>query len=158
MIGSRLLLSRTIRPVQIFKSYQFPASWTSHRFCAGSSPSKKEPSYRDASYIIHWKIDRLLNSSMVVAIPLGFTYPNPITDTLLALAVMIHTHMGVEMFIDDYFTAPTRSGGNLRKVLKKSLIGLTMVTLVGFFWLIYKDIGLVNTIRGIWAVKPKGRE
>lgn len=60
---------------------------------------------------------------------------------------------GLEAVVVDYIR-PILFGHTIPKIAHGLLILLSATTLGGLFYFIYHDIGIANSIRKIWAIKP----
>ncbi|XP_018794013.1 PREDICTED: succinate dehydrogenase [ubiquinone] cytochrome b small subunit, mitochondrial isoform X1 [Bactrocera latifrons] len=102
-----------------------------------------------------WTAERLISLSLLGVVPAAFIYPSQTLDALLAVSVVLHSHWGVEAIITDY-ARPQVVGPLLPKVAHGALILLSIATLGGLFYIIQNDVGIANSIKQIWKIKPAG--
>ena len=50
----------------------------------------------------HWIKERWLSVALIPLFPGAYMFPGPVADTLLALALPIHNHMGIDVLLTDY--------------------------------------------------------
>ncbi|KYN14090.1 PREDICTED: succinate dehydrogenase [ubiquinone] cytochrome b small subunit, mitochondrial [Trachymyrmex cornetzi] len=98
-----------------------------------------------------WVIERIVSASFLSLIPAALVLENKFVDIVLAAAVVVHTHWGLEAIILDYLR-PTVVGALVPKVAFLMLNILSAVTLAGLFVLIYNGPGLTKTIKNGWAI------
>ncbi|KAL9705695.1 hypothetical protein quinque_009213 [Culex quinquefasciatus] len=114
-----------------------------HRFCSQpqspQAPPIKAPP--PTNYSGSWLTHRFFSYILLPVLPYGLAYPGKVTDVLIATCLVAHGHLGLSVIVTDY-----------------TILGLSIGTLVGLLYLTFADIGIANTIRGIWAVEPKPRE
>jgi succinate dehydrogenase (ubiquinone) membrane anchor subunit len=71
------------------------------------------------------------------------------TDAILCGAILIHSHIGFEACIVDYF--PTKRVPKTRKALEWALKAGTVVVAVGLYEFETNDVGLTEAIHRIWT-------
>uniref|UniRef100_A0A0A1XHK1 Succinate dehydrogenase [ubiquinone] cytochrome b small subunit n=1 Tax=Zeugodacus cucurbitae TaxID=28588 RepID=A0A0A1XHK1_ZEUCU len=102
-----------------------------------------------------WTAERLISLALLGVVPAAFIYPSQTLDALLAVSVVLHSHWGVEAIVTDY-ARPQVVGPILPKVAHGALILLSIATLGGLFYIIQNDVGIANSIKQIWKIKPAG--
>ncbi|XP_017768222.1 PREDICTED: succinate dehydrogenase [ubiquinone] cytochrome b small subunit, mitochondrial-like [Nicrophorus vespilloides] len=100
-----------------------------------------------------WTMEKALSASLLGIVPAAIMMPNPILDNLLATAVVIHFHWGLEACVVDYVRA-ILFGAAAPKLALGGLYLVSFLTLGGLLYFNYHDIGLGKAIRKIWALKP----
>ncbi|KAF4125027.1 succinate dehydrogenase (ubiquinone) membrane anchor subunit [Geosmithia morbida] len=98
----------------------------------------------------HWAFERLLAAGLVPlsVAPFAAGSLNPTLDALLCGTVLIHSHMGFQSVIIDYF--PKAQVPNLRKFLWWSLNAATLLVGVSLYEFETNDVGVTETIKRIW--------
>ncbi|XP_029178178.1 succinate dehydrogenase [ubiquinone] cytochrome b small subunit, mitochondrial [Nylanderia fulva] len=103
-----------------------------------------------------WLIERMVSASFLSLIPAALLFESKFIDVLLAAAVVMHTHWGLEAIILDY-ARPIVVGTLVPKVSFLLLNLLSAATLAGLLLLIYNGPGLTKIIKSGWAI-GKDRE
>ncbi|KAL6264946.1 hypothetical protein P5V15_005042 [Pogonomyrmex californicus] len=98
-----------------------------------------------------WLLERIVSISFLPLIPAALLLENKFIETLLAIAIVIHMHWGLEAIILDY-ARPIVVGKLVPKVAFIMLNVLSAATLAGLFVLIYNDPGLARIIKESWAI------
>ncbi|KYQ47365.1 Putative succinate dehydrogenase [ubiquinone] cytochrome b small subunit, mitochondrial [Trachymyrmex zeteki] len=98
-----------------------------------------------------WLIERIVSASFLSLIPAALVLENKFIDIVLAAAIVMHTHWGLEAIIVDY-VRPIVVGTLVPKVAFLMLNLLSVATLAGLFVLIYNGPGLTKTIKNGWAI------
>ncbi|KYM99322.1 PREDICTED: succinate dehydrogenase [ubiquinone] cytochrome b small subunit, mitochondrial [Cyphomyrmex costatus] len=98
-----------------------------------------------------WVIERIVSASFLSLIPAALVLENKYIDILLAGAIVMHTHWGLEAIILDY-ARPIVVGTLVPKLAFLMLNLLSVATLAGLFVLIYNGPGLTKTIKNGWAI------
>ncbi|XP_055523663.1 succinate dehydrogenase [ubiquinone] cytochrome b small subunit, mitochondrial [Wyeomyia smithii] len=101
-----------------------------------------------------WTAEKALSLALLGVLPVGMMYPSQATDAVIAVCVVMHFHWGLEAIVTDY-VRPILFGHTVPKVCHALLLVVSAATLGGLFCFIHNDIGIANTIRKIWATKPK---
>ncbi|RFU33245.1 hypothetical protein B7463_g3065, partial [Scytalidium lignicola] len=99
----------------------------------------------------HWTFERLIAASLV---PLTITpfvsgSLNPMTDAILCGAVLIHSHIGFEAMIIDYF--PAKRVPKTRTAAWWALRAGTVAVAVGLYEFETNDVGVTEAIKRIWT-------
>lgn len=95
-----------------------------------------------------WTAERLLSAALLAS-PVAFVVPIPGMDYVLAAALVIHVHWGLEAIVVDY-VRPTIFGPVVPKISLFLLYVLSALSLGGLFYFNYADVGLVNAIKMAW--------
>lgn len=106
----------------------------------------------------HWTAER---SIAVALIPLTIApfiagSLHPVTDAILAATLIVHSHIGFQSCIIDYF--PCREFPKLGSMMHWVLRVSTILVLLGFYEYNTNDVGLTETIRRIWTAKKEPKE
>jgi len=106
-----------------------------------------EPSH--GSY--HWTFERLIAASLIplTIAPFAAGSLNPITDAILCGTILVHSHIGFESCVIDYF--PKHSYPGLRTLFWWVLRGSTLLVAVGLYEFETNDVGLTEAIKRIWT-------
>lgn len=103
-----------------------------------------------------WLIERIVSASFLSLIPAALLFESKFIDVLLAAAVVMHTHWGLEAIVIDY-ARPIVVGPLVPKVAFLLLNLLSAATLAGLLVLIYNGPGLTKVIKNGWEI-GKDRE
>ncbi|KAM0733043.1 Succinate dehydrogenase [ubiquinone] cytochrome b small subunit, mitochondrial [Formica fusca] len=103
-----------------------------------------------------WLIERIVSASFLSLVPAALLFENKFIDIILAAAVVMHTHWGLEAIILDY-ARPIVVGTVVPKVAFFMLNLLSAATLAGLLVLIYNGPGLTKIIKQGWTI-GKDRE
>jgi succinate dehydrogenase (ubiquinone) membrane anchor subunit len=85
----------------------------------------------------------------LVALPLGFATNLPGLDYVIAAALVVHVHWGLEAIVVDYIR-PSIFGPVIPKVSLWLLYLLSIFSLGGLFYFNYTDVGIVNGVKMGW--------
>jgi len=102
-------------------------------------------------HVALWSAERAVSAVMVPIFPLAFLAPCTTMDYLLAFAITIHSHWGIEAIVVDY-VRPSVFGATIPKIALAAVYGLSIATLGGLFYFIYTDVGIVNAIKLLWKL------
>ncbi|PPR05484.1 hypothetical protein CVT26_009051 [Gymnopilus dilepis] len=108
------------------------------------------PSRIHGSY--HWAFERLLAAGLVPLTAAAFVTTGsnyPILDGVLGVSLVMHSHIGFDSCLVDYLHP--RKFPTLGPVLKWTLRGATVATLVGVYQFNTNDIGLTELIAKTWT-------
>ncbi|KAL1955063.1 hypothetical protein VTO42DRAFT_9052 [Malbranchea cinnamomea] len=99
----------------------------------------------------HWTFERLVAASLIplTIAPFAGGSLNPVMDAVLCGALVIHSHIGFQACITDYF--PTWRVPNIRIFLKWLLRACTLAVSVGLYEFETNDVGLTEAIKRIWT-------
>ncbi|XP_011867906.1 PREDICTED: putative succinate dehydrogenase [ubiquinone] cytochrome b small subunit, mitochondrial [Vollenhovia emeryi] len=98
-----------------------------------------------------WMMEKIVSASFLALIPAALVFENKFFDILLAVAIVTHTHWGVEAIVVDY-VRPVIVGNFVPKVAIFMLTLLSAATLAGLLVLIYNGPGLTKIVKNGWAV------
>lgn len=109
------------------------------------APSKSHGSH-------HWAFERLLSAALIpltaaAAVTGGSHYP--VLDGVLAISLVVHSHIGFDSVIVDYLH--TRKRPIIGPIMKWTLRATTAGVLVGVYQFNTNDIGLTELIRHVWT-------
>ncbi|WVN88995.1 uncharacterized protein L203_104211 [Cryptococcus depauperatus CBS 7841] len=109
------------------------------------APNKSHGSY-------HWAFERILSASLIpvtvgAAVSSGSTYP--IMDGILAISLIIHSHIGFDSCIVDY--VHPRKFPVLGPIARWALRITTGLTVWGVYEFNTNDIGLTELVRRAWT-------
>ncbi|PQE20217.1 succinate dehydrogenase subunit D protein [Rutstroemia sp. NJR-2017a BBW] len=98
----------------------------------------------------HWTFERLVAVGLIplTIAPFASGSLNPTTDALLAAAILIHSHIGFESCIIDYF--PKKRIPKTRAAAWWGLRAATVLVGVGLYEFETNDVGLTEGIKRIW--------
>ncbi|KFY24504.1 hypothetical protein V493_05195 [Pseudogymnoascus sp. VKM F-4281 (FW-2241)] len=99
----------------------------------------------------HWTFERLIAAGLVpltIAPFVAGTF-NPATDAIICGAILVHSHIGFDAMITDYF--PARRVPKTKKALGWVLRGATVLVGVGLYEFETNDVGVTEAIRRIWT-------
>ncbi|XP_058819251.1 succinate dehydrogenase [ubiquinone] cytochrome b small subunit, mitochondrial [Topomyia yanbarensis] len=106
------------------------------------------------NHVTVWSAERALALGMLGIIPVGLMFPSQAGDAIMAVSMVMHFHWGLEAIVVDY-VRPILFGNVIPKLAQGMLLVVSVATLGGLFYFIHNDIGIANSIRKIWATKPK---
>ncbi|XP_012231581.1 succinate dehydrogenase [ubiquinone] cytochrome b small subunit, mitochondrial [Linepithema humile] len=98
-----------------------------------------------------WVIERIVTASFLSLIPAALLFESKFVEIVLAAAVVMHTHWGLEAIILDY-ARPIVVGTLVPKVAFLLLNLVSAATLAGLLVLIYNGPGLAKTIKYGWEI------
>jgi len=98
----------------------------------------------------HWAFERLISLGMVplTIAPFVAGTANPALDAALGTALLLHSHIGFDACVTDYF--PKRQYPRLRSLMFWVLRISTVVVGVGIFSFQTNDVGITETIKKVW--------
>ncbi|KAL4809241.1 CybS-domain-containing protein [Aspergillus unguis] len=98
----------------------------------------------------HWTFERLVCVGLVplTIAPFAAGSLNPVTDAVLCSLLVLHSHVGFQASIIDYF--PARRVPKTASFFNWLLRGFTLTTAVGLYELETNDVGLTETVKRIW--------
>ncbi|KAF3913801.1 hypothetical protein ABW21_db0200739 [Orbilia brochopaga] len=98
----------------------------------------------------HWAFERLIAIGLVplTVAPFVAGTANPALDAALGTALILHSHIGFDASVTDYF--PKRQYPKLRNFMIWLLRGATITAAVGLFSLQTNDVGLTEGVKKIW--------
>ncbi|GAB7366125.1 hypothetical protein MBLNU230_g7687t1 [Neophaeotheca triangularis] len=107
-----------------------------------------EPEYAHGSY--HWAMERAVSAALVplTIAPFAAGSLNPAMDGLLIGLTLLHSHIGFQSCIIDYF--PRWRVPNVRRFLMWTLNACFLIVGAGFYEFETNDVGLTEGIKRIW--------
>ncbi|GAB7349727.1 hypothetical protein MBLNU459_g0463t1 [Dothideomycetes sp. NU459] len=108
-----------------------------------------DPSALHGSY--HWSFERLMSAALVplTIAPFAAGSLNPVMDAVLCATILIHSHIGFESCITDYFPGYRTPG--IKKALMWVLKAATVLVGVGLYEFETNDVGVTAAIGKIWS-------
>ncbi|XP_070548504.1 succinate dehydrogenase [ubiquinone] cytochrome b small subunit B, mitochondrial-like [Ptychodera flava] len=95
----------------------------------------------------HWNAERVLATGLLCAFPIAFITQAPAMDYVLAAAVTLHGHWGLQQIVTDYI-----HGDTLPKMAHASLYGLSIAAFAGLCYFNYNDVGIVKGFIELWKL------
>ncbi|CAM1504455.1 Fc.00g020460.m01.CDS01 [Cosmosporella sp. VM-42] len=107
-----------------------------------------DPSSAQGSY--HWTFERLLAAGLIplTLTPFAAGSLNPATDAILCSVLLLHSHMGFQQVVIDYF--PKRSHPGLHKAMWWALNLATVTVGIGLYEFETNDVGVTEAVKRIW--------
>jgi len=96
-----------------------------------------------------WTAEKALSGGLLALLPVGFLTPIPGFDYVLAAALVIHVHWGLEAIVVDYIR-PSIFGPVIPKASLGLLYLLSILSIGGLFYFNYTDVGLVQGTKMAW--------
>jgi succinate dehydrogenase (ubiquinone) membrane anchor subunit len=117
-------------------------------YVANDAAPVPEPSPTHGSY--HWTFERLISAGLIplTIAPFAAGSLNPATDAILCGAILIHSHIGFDACIVDYF--PSKRVPKTRMGLEWLLRAMTVAVGVGLYEFETNDVGVTAAIQRIW--------
>ncbi|KAF2148460.1 succinate dehydrogenase subunit D [Myriangium duriaei CBS 260.36] len=108
-------------------------------------------SYAHGSY--HWTMERALSIGLIplTIAPFAAGSLSPVVDGLLVGSILVHSHIGFQSAIIDYF--PVWRVPMVRKGLMWLLNLCTVLVGIGFYEFETNDVGLTEAIKRIWSAR-----
>eukprot|EP01147_Barroeca_monosierra_P000762 gene762-4052_t len=100
----------------------------------------------DTSGLSHWKLERAVSVALVGLVPAAFVAPGPFVDYSLAVAMPLHTYMGMDVVLTDYVR------DSLKPLAKFLNATIHTVTLGGLLYFNAHDVGVCEGLKMIWAL------
>ncbi|PGH12062.1 hypothetical protein AJ80_06881 [Polytolypa hystricis UAMH7299] len=99
----------------------------------------------------HWTFERFIAASLIplTIAPFAGGSLNPIMDAVFCGTVLIHSHIGFDAMITDYF--PGYRVPKTKKALTWVLRGATLAVGVGLYEFETNDVGVTEAIKRIWT-------
>ncbi|KAL3467483.1 CybS-domain-containing protein [Aspergillus heterothallicus] len=98
----------------------------------------------------HWTFERLVCVGLVpiTVAPFAAGTLNPTMDAVLCSLLILHSHVGFQASIIDYF--PTRRVPKTATFLNWLLRGFTLTTAIGLYEFETNDVGVTEAIKRVW--------
>jgi len=104
----------------------------------------------------HWNAERLMSIASLAVIPPAFFLNHPLTDSLMALIFVIHTHWGFEAIALDYTCRNLIMNKPVPELLGKLAIAfvylLSILTLAACIKFNMTDVGLTKAVLMLWTL------
>ncbi|KAL3481992.1 CybS-domain-containing protein [Aspergillus californicus] len=99
----------------------------------------------------HWSFERLVCVGLIplTVAPFAAGTLNPVMDAVLCSLLVMHSHVGFQASIIDYF--PTRRVPKTASFMNWLLRGFTLTTAVGLYEFETNDVGVTEAIKRIWT-------
>ncbi|XP_066999724.2 succinate dehydrogenase [ubiquinone] cytochrome b small subunit, mitochondrial [Anabrus simplex] len=98
-----------------------------------------------------WSAERIVALALLGIVPAALVAPSQPLECIMAVSLVMHTHWGIEAIVVDY-VRPILFGPVIPKIAHGLVYALSIVTLVGLFYLIFDGCGIVNTLRLLWRL------
>ncbi|KAF7117403.1 hypothetical protein CNMCM5793_006305 [Aspergillus hiratsukae] len=107
-----------------------------------------KPHPSEGSY--HWTFERLVSVGLVplTIAPFAVGSLNPVMDSVLCALLVLHSHIGFQASIIDYF--PERRVPKTKTFLTWLLRAFTLTTAVGLYEFETNDVGITEGIKRVW--------
>ncbi|GLV40329.1 Succinate dehydrogenase subunit D [Carabus blaptoides fortunei] len=107
---------------------------------------------RMISHSAIWTAEKAMSAGLLAIIPACVAFPNPFTDNLLAVTVVLHMHWGIEAVVVDYIR-PSLVGNVIPQIARAIVYFMSAFTLGGLIYFNYNDVGCGKAIRRLWSIK-----
>jgi succinate dehydrogenase (ubiquinone) membrane anchor subunit len=126
-----------------------PQRQSTNHSAANDAAPVPTPSPSHGSY--HWTFERLISAGLIplTIAPFAAGSLNPTMDAILCATILIHSHIGFESCIIDYF--PTKRVPKTRATAWWTLRLATVAVGVGLYEFETNDIGVTAAIKKIWS-------
>ncbi|KAL5119702.1 membrane anchor subunit of succinate dehydrogenase, Sdh4 [Pleosporales sp. CAS-2024a] len=106
------------------------------------------PDYTHGSY--HWSFERLVSAGLVplTLAPFAAGSLNPVTDSVLCALLVVHSHIGFEACITDYF--PKKRIPKIRAAANWALRIATLTLGVALYSFETNDVGITEAVKRLW--------
>ncbi|KAF3002402.1 membrane anchor subunit of succinate dehydrogenase, Sdh4 [Curvularia kusanoi] len=106
------------------------------------------PDYTHGSY--HWSFERIVSAGLIplTVAPFAAGSLNPVTDSILCALLVIHSHIGFEACIIDYF--PKNRVPKVRAAANWALRVATVLLGVSLYSFETNDVGITEAVRRLW--------
>ncbi|KAH8723227.1 CybS-domain-containing protein [Phaeosphaeriaceae sp. PMI808] len=107
-----------------------------------------DPSYTHGSY--HWSFERVISAGLIplTIAPFAAGSLNPVTDSILCALLVLHSHIGFESCIIDYF--PTARVPLVRNIAMWALRLATITLGVALYSFETNDVGITEAVARLW--------
>ncbi|EUC34536.1 hypothetical protein COCVIDRAFT_114912 [Bipolaris victoriae FI3] len=107
-----------------------------------------EPDYAHGSY--HWSFERIVSAGLIplTIAPFAAGSLNPLTDSILCALLVIHSHIGFEASIIDYF--PKKRVPLLRNLSMWALRIGTVTLGIALYSFETNDVGITEAVARLW--------
>ncbi|GFG07601.1 succinate dehydrogenase subunit CybS, putative [Aspergillus udagawae] len=107
-----------------------------------------KPHPSEGSY--HWTFERLVSVGLIplTIAPFAAGSLNPVMDSVLCSLLVLHSHIGFQASIIDYF--PGRRVPKTKTFMTWLLRAFTVTTAVGLYEFETNDVGITEAIKRVW--------
>ncbi|USP79071.1 Succinate dehydrogenase [ubiquinone] cytochrome b small subunit, mitochondrial [Curvularia clavata] len=107
-----------------------------------------EPDYAHGSY--HWSFERIVSAGLIplTIAPFAAGSLNPLTDSILCALLVVHSHIGFEACIIDYF--PKKRVPLVRNLAMWALRIGTVTLGVALYSFETNDVGITEAVARLW--------
>ncbi|KAJ8108155.1 hypothetical protein OPT61_g8370 [Boeremia exigua] len=107
------------------------------------------PDYTHGSY--HWSFERIVSAGLVplTIAPFAAGSLNPVTDSILCALLVVHSHIGFEACVIDYF--PKARVPRVRAAANWALRAGTVLLGVALYSFETNDVGVTEAVRRLWT-------
>ncbi|KAG9188015.1 hypothetical protein G6011_01938 [Alternaria panax] len=107
-----------------------------------------DPDYAHGSY--HWSFERIVSAGLIplTLAPFAAGSLNPLTDSILCALLVVHSHIGFESCIVDYF--PAKRVPKTRKAAMWALRAGTVALGLALYSFETNDVGITEAVARLW--------
>ncbi|KAL1795314.1 hypothetical protein ACET3X_007130 [Alternaria dauci] len=107
-----------------------------------------DPDYAHGSY--HWSFERIVSAGLIplTIAPFAAGSLNPLTDSILCALLVVHSHIGFESCIIDYF--PAKRVPKTRKAAIWALRAGTVTLGLALYSFETNDVGITEAVARLW--------
>ncbi|OJD35841.1 mitochondrial succinate dehydrogenase cytochrome b small subunit [Diplodia corticola] len=101
----------------------------------------------------HWSFERVIAIALVplTVAPFAAGTLNPVTDAVLGALLVLHSHIGFQSCIIDYF--PKYRVPGVFRLLMWVLNGATLLVAYGVYEFETNDVGITEAVKRVWTAK-----
>ncbi|KAI8815587.1 CybS-domain-containing protein [Fimicolochytrium jonesii] len=100
----------------------------------------------------HWDFERALSIASIPVVVAPFIVgSHPLVDLALGVVIPLHSHVGFDACITDYF--PKHREPVMNRIFKAALYGVTGLSLYGCYQFNTNDIGITEFFKRLWVGK-----
>lgn len=96
-------------------------------------------------------IERIWAVGLIPLFPAAFFIQGPTMDFLLATAIALHAHWGIEIVVEDY-ARPLIVGEKLPGIAVKLVYVLSALMYAGLLYFNFSDVGITKAFEMIWSL------
>ncbi|KAF2030495.1 succinate dehydrogenase-like protein membrane anchor subunit [Setomelanomma holmii] len=107
-----------------------------------------DPDYTHGSY--HWSFERIVSAGLIplTIAPFASGSLNPVTDSILCALLVVHSHIGFEACIIDYF--PKKRIPKIRATANWALRIGTVTLGIALYSFETNDVGITEAVSRLW--------
>ncbi|KAJ2156534.1 membrane anchor subunit of succinate dehydrogenase, Sdh4 [Coemansia sp. RSA 552] len=158
-VAAGRLLGQQTRTLRVAKPLHFRSTNPANLFGdeVPNPPTVPQPPANRMKGSYHWMNERAVSVISVPLLATAFIYgAHPINDMLLGIVIPIHTYMGFQQVLLDYFDH--RRWPVISKVLKAALVGITGLAMFGAWRINTTDVGLTAYFGRLWNANKQKKE